>query len=289
MEVNPVNECPVPKGILLAIGGHENKGEAPEKKQQKENPNRLEVLRVFTELISDERSVLEVITSGSSMGAESFEDYRKVFNELGIENIGHIHHDKRKDVGADETLLERVRKASAIFISGGDQLKLTSIYGGTDFLFELKQRYIKDPIVIAGTSAGAMALSTPMIYAGNEEVQEMAGEIKVTTGLEFLKDVCIDTHFVDRNRFVRMAQVVVTNPTCIGVGISEDTAMIIRNGRDVEITGSGIVVVMDGSNVLDSSILDLSGEEPFGVQNLKVHLLTRRDRYCIVQNNPPHI
>ena len=289
MTIKPVNECPVPRGILAAIGGHENKGEAPETVAQKEDPNKLEVLKDFVKLIGKKDPVIELITTASTKGDEQFKDYQKAFGKLGVQRLNHIHHEKRGDALNNDGLLERMAAADAFFFSGGDQLKLTSIYGGTKFLYELKQRYIAHPIVIAGTSAGAMALSTPMIYAGNQEIQEIAGEIKITTGLEFLKDVCVDTHFTDRNRFVRMAQVVLTNPTCIGVGISEDTCMIVRNGREVEIVGSGIVIIIDGFDVTHSNILDFDGKTPVAAENLKVHMLTRGDKYEIPQNNPPHI
>jgi cyanophycinase len=144
----------------------------------------------------------------------------------------------------DERLLGRTNKADAFFFTGGNQLLLTSLYGGSDFLTRLKERYIAEPIVVAGTSAGAMALSTPMIYAGSKEKQQLTGEIKITTGVEFLKDVCIDTHFVDRGRFIRMAQVIASNPTSTGIGIEEDTAILVRKGTEAEIIGSGTVLII---------------------------------------------
>jgi cyanophycinase len=141
---------------------------------------------------------------------------------------------------------------------------------------------------VAGTSAGAMALSTPMIYAGNEEVQELGGQIKLTTGLEFLKDVCIDTHFVHRGRFVRMAQVVVTNPTSIGIGFEEDTAIVVRNGVDMEVIGTGLVIIIEGFNITDANINDFAQDKPITARDLKVHLLSAGDKYQILQINPPH-
>ncbi len=254
-----------------------------------EIPNPLEVLRVVADLIKKENPVIEIITTASGQPKESFSDYKKVFSDLKVSHVNHVHHDSRGDVLRDRDLLKRVQKADAFFFTGGDQLRLTSVYGGTEFLYQLKHRYVREKIVIAGTSAGAMALSTPMIYAGNNEHQQITGEIKVTTGLEFLKDVCVDTHFTDRNRFIRMSQVVVSNPTCIGMGISEDTCLIIREGRLAEVSGSGIVIVIEGFDVTGSNILDFSDKVPFAAQNLKMHMLTRGDKYQIPQNNPPHI
>ena len=284
------NECPVPKGTLLIIGGAENKGE--EEAKEKQTPSdfeRLEVLKTFIALTGKEDPVIEVITTASSEGEESYEDYRKAFTELKISHIGHIHHQDRKAVIGNDELLERIRRADGIFFAGGDQLKYTFTYGGTAFLTVIKERYIYEKIVVAGTSAGAMALSTPMIYAGNDEVQELGGMIKVTTGLEFLKDVCIDTHFVHRGRFVRMAQVIVTNPTCIGVGIEEDTAIIVRNGLEAEVIGTGTVIVMEGFDITEASIKDFTNEKPITIQDLRMHILSGGDKYRIPQINPPHI
>ena len=176
--------CPVPKGILLIIGGAENKGEQKAKKKQTPSDfERLEVLKTFIELTGKEDPAIEVITSASAEGDESFADYLKAFEELKITSVGHIHHYSREEVIKDQAVIERVRRADAIFFAGGDQLKYTFYYGGSQFLTELKQRYIHEKVVIAGTSAGAMCLSTPMIYAGNDEVQEIGGMIKVTTGI----------------------------------------------------------------------------------------------------------
>jgi cyanophycinase len=183
---------------------------------------------------------------------------------------------------------KRLADADGIFFSGGDQLNLTAFYGGSPMLTVLKERYINERIVIAGTSAGAMALSTPMIFAGNKEKQLIAGEIKITIGLEFVKDVCIDTHFVDRSRFIRMAQVVATNPSCIGIGIEEDTAIILRDGKDAEVLGNGVVIVLEGYEIKRSNITEFSNRETISIEGLKMHVLSKGSKYEIKQINPPH-
>ena len=277
------NNCPVPQGILVVIGGKEDKGDGP----QDNNENRLEILKRFLELTNKPEPCVEVVTSASEVEEEVFEDYRKVFEKLGFKNIGHVHQKVRKEVLNDE-LKERVDKADAVFFTGGDQLKLTSLYGGTSFLMHLKQRYISDAIVIAGTSAGAMALSTPMIYAGNKEKQQITGEIKITTGLEFLKDVCIDTHFIDRARFVRMAQVIATNPTSVGIGIEEDTAIVVRNGLEAEVIGNGLVTIIEGFEITSSNVTDFGEGCKITISDMKVHLMGKGSKYRIQQINPPH-
>jgi cyanophycinase len=287
MDNNKINSPAIPNGVLVIVGGHENKGERPEKKVQEAHHSK-EVLDIFVQLTGKKDAVIEVITTGSSEGEESFKDYHKAFTSMGVKHVGHIHHDKRAEaLGTD--LIERIDSADAVYFSGGDQLKLTSIYGGTPLLIKLKERYISEKLVLGGTSAGAMALSTPMIFAGSKEVQQIAGEVRITTGLEFLKDVCIDTHFVDRGRFVRMAQVIATNPTCIGMGIEEDTAVIVRNGVEAEVIGSGIVIVIEGFNITDSNILAFGSQESISIQNLNVHMLSNGNKYQIPRHNPPHL
>ncbi len=171
-----------------------------------------------------------------------------------------------------DNLEQRVNAADAFFFSGGDQLLLSSVYGGSIFLKHLKERYIGDKIVIAGTSAGAMALSTPMIYAGSKEVHELGGEIRITTGLEFLKDVCIDTHFVHRGRFIRLAQVIATNPTSIGIGIEEDTAIIVRKGTETEMIGSGTIIIFEGYEISEANVYGFGSKKPISIRDLRVHI-----------------
>jgi len=286
--VNPKkSECPTPAGILVIIGGKENKGEESGQKGKAENVIPLEILKTFMGYIKKKNPVVEVITSASEEGEESFKEYRNLFKEIDVTEVRHMHHNSREEALNDQ-LAERVEQADAFFFSGGDQLKLTTIYGGLPLLTQLKKRYINTPVVIGGTSAGAMALSTPMIYAGSKDVEEISGEIKITTGLEFLKDVCIDTHFVHRGRFVRMAQVIVSNPSCIGLGIDEDTAVVVRNGLETEIIGSGTVIVMDGSTITNSNFTEFPDKPAVSIRDLKVHLLARGDKYYIPQPNPPH-
>ena len=275
------------------IGGAEERAlkqikEKEEKKANGDDHQEQEVLRAFVNLMARKESpLIEVITTSSGEPEASFQEYKKVFGELGVRRVHHIHHNNRGDV-LDDNLDKRVEEADAFFFTGGDQLKLTSIYGGTAFLTDLKNRYIHDRVIIGGTSAGAMALSTPMIYAGSKEVQQIGGEIRITTGLEFLKDVCIDTHFVDRSRFVRMAQVIETNPTCVGLGIEEDTAVIVRKGLEAEVIGSGVVIIIDGFHIRESNIEEFTEKRVMSVRDLKVHLLSKGEKYIIPQCNPPH-
>ena len=282
------NTCPVPVGVLLVIGGAESKGKDPENHEAPQGYHPLDILKCFTELLHSKAALIEVITTASAEGAESFKEYKRLFKKLGLENIQHIHHTNRKEV-LDDDLYERVKAADGFFFAGGDQLLLSSLYGGTPFMTQLKERYINNKIVVAGTSAGAMALSTPMIYSASKEVEQITSEIKITTGLEFLKDVCIDTHFVHRGRLVRLAQVVATNPTTIGIGIDEDTAIIIHNGVEAEVHGSGVVIVLEGFDISYTNVNGKPAEPPISIRDLKLHILSPGDKYVLTQMNPPHV
>lgn len=283
----PETNCVIPKGILLLIGGKEDKGENEEENDKNGKYVELEILKKFVELTGKKNPAIGLVTSASSKSDEQFKDYKKAFGKINVNDIRQIYHAGRADV-ENEEMLKLSQTADAFFFTGGDQLLLSSIYGGTGFLTMLKQRYINEKIVVAGTSAGAMALSTPMIYAGNKDVEQIAGEIKITTGLEFLKDVCVDTHFVHRGRFVRMAQVIVTNPTSIGIGIEEDTAMIVRKGVEAEVIGNGTVIVIEGFQISESNIVEFGDMNIISMRNLRVNILGRDEKYTIPQLNPPH-
>lgn len=282
------NECPSPRGILVAIGGKENRGEDLKKKIQQSNESRLEILKQLLSLCPKKSPHLEIITTASAEGNDLYQRYHKAFRSIGFESINHIHHSDRNAALSDTGAVERIKKADVIFFSGGDQLKLTIVYGGTSFFKEMKLRYVYEELLIAGTSAGAMALSTPMIFSGPKDVQQIAGEVKITTGLEFLKDVCIDTHFVDRGRFVRMAQVIATNPSCLGVGIEEDTALVIREGVEASVIGSGVVTLIDGRKISATNLTDYNMDRPVSIRGLQVDLLSQNDTFCLLQTNPPH-
>ena len=282
MENESKVDCIIPNGKLLIIGGAEAKeGEKGDKRDVHS-----EVLESFIKSMDVENPVIELITSASSSETDdTFKEYQTAFLKLGAGPVNHIHHADRDSVSL-ESFKERINQAHGIFFAGGDQLKLTSIYGGTDFLYLIKTRYIHDRLVIAGTSAGAMALSTPMIYEGTGRAEMIAGNVKVTTGLEFLRDVCIDTHFVHRGRFVRMSQVISTNPSCIGMGIEEDTAVIIENGTEARVEGSGVVIIIDGHLSGGTNITE--SDHVFSIRGLRVDILSSGEKFKIPQMNPPH-
>lgn len=285
---NPVNRCPTPGGALLIIGGAEEREDDSKKDQQDLKERHLEILEKFLKLTNVRVPVIEVITSAGSKEPElTYSEYKKSFESICSCTVNHIHHSSREQIDFEQ-ISDRLKAANGIFLSGGDQLRITSVYGGTEFLSLIKQRYIYEQLVIGGTSAGAMAMSTPMIYAGVGRDEMIAGNVKITMGLEFLKDVCVDTHFVDRGRFVRMAQVIATNPSCIGIGIEENTAVIIRNGVDAEVIGRGVVIIIDGKESHGSNVVNFNDQNLLTIRGLRVEILSAGEKYTIPQTNEPH-
>ncbi|MBL7710569.1 MAG: cyanophycinase [Chitinophagaceae bacterium] len=272
-----------PKGKLIAIGGAEDKGTNLETGEfQRNNLNFFElgILRRVVQEAGGPSARIEVITTASMIPYEVGENYLNAFGKIGCTNIGLLHIRTRQDAMNDE-YIERIRHCDAVMFSGGNQLRLSATDGGTEFLTILKRRYQEESFVIAGTSAGAMAMSNTMIYEGNATRAHLKGEVKITTGLGFLNTVIIDSHFEKRGRFGRLAQAVATNPSCIGIGLGEDTGMLITEGNKMEAIGSGLVMILDGHDILHSNIADIPDGNPISLENLKVHFCEKGNGYLI--------
>jgi cyanophycinase len=272
-----------PKGKLIAIGGAEDKGTEVEKGEiHKNNLNFFElgILRRIVEEAGGIKKRIEVITTASMIPNQVGENYLNAFGRIGCVNVGIMHIRTRENLQNDE-YIKRLKKTDCVMLSGGNQMRLTATLGGTEFLKLLRQRYQTEKIVIAGTSAGAMAMSNTMIYEGNPFRAHLKGEVKITTGLRLIENVIIDSHFEKRGRFVRLAQAVASNPGCIGVGLGEDTGMIITEGNRMEAIGSGLIVIIDGHEVIHTNIADIPEGNPMSIENMRVHFCARGNGYII--------
>jgi cyanophycinase len=273
----------LPVGKLIAIGGAEDKGsdnEYGEMHRHNLNFFELGILRRIMEESGGKAARIEVITTASTIPYEVGNNYLNAFGKIGCTNIGVIHIRNREDALKEE-YLERIRLCDCVMFSGGNQLRLSATFGGTTFLKILHERYRKEPFVIAGTSAGAMAMGSTMIYEGNAVRAHLKGEVKITTGLGFIDTVIIDSHFEKRGRFNRLAQSVATNPSCIGIGLGEDTGMLLTEGNKMEAIGSGLVIIIDGHNILHSNIADIPDGNPISIENLKVHFCEKGNGYLL--------
>ena len=275
------------KGKLLAVGGAEDKGtdlEAGTIHRNNLNFFELGILRRVVDLtIGGKDTRIEVITTASMIPFEVGDNYLNAFGKIGCNNVGLLHIRNRADAMKEE-YVERVKHCNAVMFSGGNQLRLTSTFGGTEFLKVLLDRYHNEEnFLVAGTSAGAMAMSNTMIYEGNATRAHLKGEVKITTGLGFMDDVIFDSHFEKRGRFGRLAQAVAANPSCIGIGLGEDTGMLISEGNIMEAVGSGLVMIVDGHEIQHSNIGDIPDGNPISIENLKVHFCEKGNGYKVIE------
>ena len=271
-----------PKGFLIAVGGAEDKGSEIERERQ----NSLDffkegILNQIVELAGKKSDPkIEIVTTASSIPDEVAQVYKKAFRKLGQIEIGHLKITKREDADSKKTL-ERLEKCNCILFSGGDQLRLSSVLGGTEFLDILHERFEKEHFVIAGTSAGAAAMSNTMICGGDETKAYLKGKVELSIGFGFLQEVIIDTHFDARGRFGRLVQAIAAQPGAVGIGLDEDTGVVIEKGTKMRAIGSSSVVVVDGCNITHNNIADIRNGMPLSVGTLTVHVMTNSDVFDI--------
>ncbi len=270
------------KGKLIAIGGAEDKGTLEKVPYIHHNLNFFElgILRRIVEEAGGILARIEVITTASMVPYEVGNNYLEAFGRIGCTDIGVMHIRTREDVQDDE-YIERIQNCDAVMFTGGNQLRLTAIFGGTNILRLIQKRYYYDTLVVAGTSAGAMAMSNTMIYEGDASKAYLKGEVKITTGLGFMQNVIFDSHFEKRGRFGRLSQAVGANPSCIGIGLGEDTGMLITEGNKMEAIGSGMVVIIDGHDIRHSNIADIPEGNPMSVENIRVHLCAKGNGFLV--------
>lgn len=271
----------VPKGRLLLIGGAEDKGEnqVPIAAHNKQFVH----LEILKELVSenslDDR--IEVITTATGFPLEIRASYEKAFGKVGYTNVGFLDIHSIADTKNSE-YLDRVNKADTIMFCGGDQFKIATIIGGSPISDAIYKRYKTDSnFTVAGTSAGAMVMSKLMIQSGGTNEALIDYDLRISSGLGLIEDCIIDTHFIRRGRFGRLAHAVISNSNQLGIGLGEDTALLIRKGRKAQCLGSGMVVIIDARQIEQTNVSDVEKGDPIYVDNLRVHLLVRNCEFNI--------
>ena len=271
-----------PKGKLIVIGGSVDRGSFSESKEDlKRNLRFFEkgiLKRITTESLKKDLSKIEIITTASNIPEEVGEEYIKAFAQLGVLNVSVLNIKTREEANSPENV-DRLKVADVVVFTGGDQLRLTSIFGGTAFHHLLLEKYQNEEFIISGTSAGAAASSNNMIYQGSSNEALLKGEVKITGGLGFINNVIIDTHFVQRGRIGRLLYACASNPINLGIGLGEDTGLLIVNGNNMEAIGSGLVMLVDGTHMKDTNISDVEIGEPVSIENLIVHVMSLGDHY----------
>jgi cyanophycinase len=272
------------QGKLIIIGGAVDKGSFTETEIDKNATNNLNFFetgilkRILVESKHKELSRIEIITTASKIPKEIGPEYVKAFNSLGATNVDVLYIERREQA-MDSQVLERLKAADVVMLTGGDQLRLTSILGGTPFHDILLDKYRNEEFIYAGTSAGAAAASNNMIYQGSSSEALLKGEVKITSGLGLIDNVVIDTHFVQRGRIGRLFQAVVGNPKVLGIGLGEDTGLLITHNNRMEAIGSGLVILVDGREIKDTNLTEIELGQPISISHLVTHVMSKYDTF----------
>lgn len=246
-------------GHLVIIGGAEKReGDMP-------------ILRRFVELAPPADGPIFVLTAATEDPQGMWDTYRKGLGELGERRVEHLNVRQRKDAN-DPQLSQRLLDARGVFVTGGDQARLLSLVGGTLLCENMRRAYIEKGTCIAGTSAGASAMSEHMLSSAESHTSPIAADVRLVAGLGFLLNGVVDQHFSERGRLGRLLAVVAHNPKLAGVGIDENTALVVARGRGVEVIGEGSVTIVDGRE-LRSRVVEREDGEVFQVTDVRVHLL----------------
>ena len=271
--MNETHDREIIGGHLLVIGGAEDKY------------NERRILKKFLELAGGDKAEVLIVPVASDYPEFAADVYTQAFRNLGIANPRVLRATSRQDVfhaNADE-LLDGV---SGVFITGGDQMRLVSILGGTEFASKLRKMARETDVVIAGTSAGAAGMSTSMIVRGESISHPRKDSVRLSPGLGFLKNIIIDQHFTERGRISRLITAVSYNPYNLGIGIDENTAIILDPDGVMEVFGQGSVTIVDGSDISYNEIAEVEEHDAFSVCGVKLHILRDGLVYQYLERHP---
>ena len=248
------------RGFIVPIGGGE---------QKEQNPL---ILDRFVQLCGGRDSHLMVIPTASKV-EDTGDRYRKLFKDLGAGEVSVLDFDTRRDAYEKGRIAE-LAECDGVFFTGGNQLRLSTLLGGTDIARTLRERNAKG-VHIAGTSAGASFLSEHMIAFGEDNAAPHAGSVTLAPGLGLTNRVVIDQHFTQRNRLGRLITALAFNPFLIGLGLDEDTAAFIGPDQTVEVEGSGTLTIIDAERLKFSSMDQAGPNDPVSMLGITMHVLIR--------------
>ncbi len=266
------------KGTLIPIGGNEDKGGDKNEQYGMDFIEKGILAHVVRESGGTD-ALIVIIPTASSKPIEVGKNYLDAFGKLGCANIEVLDIRSKEDSEKPESI-QLIKRARCVMFSGGNQSKITNNIGGTTVHEILLERYANDEnFVIAGTSAGAMAMSTEMIAGGSSTEAFMKGAVSMYTGLGLTPEIMFDTHFIMRGRFGRISEAVAKFPGLVGIGLAEDTGLVIKNGNDMKVIGSGMVIIFDGNHLTHNNEKILEEGTPMTMTDLKVHVLSNSDHY----------
>jgi len=258
------------KGTLIIIGGAEKK-----------NGHERAILEEVAKAARTKPVVL--LTVATQEPEETAKTYRKVFHELGLKKV-HVLDIRERADALEKKNLKLIEDAGVVFMTGGDQLRITSQIGDSD-VFQTMQQLFKQGGTIAGTSAGAAAMSETMILSGKSDESSEISSLGLAPGLGFVSDLVIDSHFAERGRIGRLLGAVTQNPKNLGLGIDEDTAIVLDNNH-FRVIGSGAVYVVDGTDISYSSLSEKKPEGILTIHNAKLHVLGDGDHFDVGRKKP---
>jgi cyanophycinase len=259
-----------PKGMLVVIGGHEKKeGHRP-------------ILELLAKQVGSGKLV--VATLASEEPQSQWQDYERSFRELGVSRIEQLNVQRREELLTDPRL-KVLDDARVLFFAGGDQMKITTKFGGTLLCDRMREMY-QQGATIAGTSSGASVMTEVMMAAGDGDTShEVGGELRLAPGLGLVSGIIIDQHFAERGRMGRLLGAVAQNPRLLGVGIDENTALVLDGHREGSVIGSGAVYVIDGREITYTNVAE-GQQQTMSAFGVKVHVLSRGDRFDLTHRRP---
>jgi cyanophycinase len=260
-------------GHLLVIGGAEDKY------------NERRILKKFLELAGGEKAEVLIVPVASDFPEFAADVYTQAFRNLGVANPRVLRATSRQDV-VQADVEKLVDGLTGVFITGGDQMRLVSLLGGTKFADRLRKMVRGTDLVLAGTSAGAAAMSTSMIVRGEPSSHPHKNAVKLSPGLGFLKNIIIDQHFTERGRISRLITAVSYNPYNLGIGIDENTAIILDDKGVLEVFGAGSATIVDGSQITFNEIAEVADNESFSVCGVQFHVLRDGLVYNYLERHP---
>jgi cyanophycinase len=267
------------KGTLIPIGGNEYKGIVESEQYTSEFIDEGILYHVVREAGGIEAKIV-VIPTASSIPVEVGENYLEAFSTLGCKNVTVLDIRSKKD-SEKQASIDLIKSANCIMFSGGDQSKITDKIGGTEIHEIIKYRYKNEKgFVVAGTSAGAMMMSQEMIAGGSATEAFVKGAVTMYKGLGLIPGLIIDTHFIRRGRFGRISEAVAQFPKLIGIGLAEDTGMIIKNNK-CRVIGSGMVIIFDGRRLRHNKHKELKTGTPMSLTGMRTQILSTGDRVHI--------
>lgn len=259
------------RGQLVIIGGAEQKeGEC-------------KVLREFVRRAGGVKSRIGIMTAATGLPREVGEDYTRIFERLGAEEVRVIDTEYREDASKPE-YLEFIENATGVFFTGGDQARIISIIKDTDLDRAIHKRYAEG-IAVGGTSAGAAMMPDIMIIEGDSETHPRVDVVAMGPGMGFLPGMVVDQHFSQRGRLGRLLSALAQQPAVLGFGIDEDTAVVIQ-GDEFQVVGSGVVTVVDVSEIVHINVDELLRDEALAICGAKLHILPDGYRFNLKTRKP---